>query len=73
MWLDPADEPKCTDCGTCYQELPAFFGKKTLVVDGEAKTVAQFKPGSTDGVEVTADIAARIDRVKSTCDAEIIQ
>jgi len=73
VWLDPANEPRCTDCGTCYQELPMVFTKQTLVVDGEAKTVAHFKEGSTDGLEVTPELAARIERVKSTCDAEIIQ
>jgi pyruvate-ferredoxin/flavodoxin oxidoreductase len=73
IWLDPADEHLCNDCGTCYQELPQFFRKKTDVVDGEAKILAQFIPGSLDGVEITADLAKRIARVKDTCDAEIIR
>ena len=73
VWLDPTDEPKCNDCGTCYQELPQFFRKKTEVVDGEARILAEFIPGSLDGVEITADLAKRIERVKSTCDAEIIR
>ncbi len=73
VWLDPADEHLCNDCGTCYQELPQFFRKTTQVVDGEARIVAQFIPGSLDGVEITPDVAKRIQRVKDTCDAEIIR
>ncbi|HEX7589489.1 MAG TPA: hypothetical protein VF362_00735, partial [Demequinaceae bacterium] len=73
VWLNPSDEHLCNDCGTCYQELPQFFRKKTEVVDGEARILAEFIPGSTDGVEVTAELAKRIARVKDTCDAEIIR
>ncbi len=73
IWLDPADEAKCNDCGTCYQELPALFEKATIVVDGKAQVVGHMKPGALDGFEVTPEVAKRIARVKSTCDAEIIQ
>jgi pyruvate-ferredoxin/flavodoxin oxidoreductase len=73
IWLDPADEPKCNDCATCYQELPQLFEKATIMVDGEAKTVGRMKPGALDGFEVTPDMAKRISRVKATCDAEIIR
>ncbi len=73
VWLDPADEPLCTDCGTCYQELPQFFDKTTVVIDGAARVVARMKPGAVDSVQVTPDIQKRIDRVKATCDAEIIR
>lgn len=72
IWLDVADEPKCNDCGTCYQELPALFEKATIVVDGKAQVVGHMKPGALDGFEVTPEVAKRIARVKSTCDAEII-
>ncbi len=72
IWLDPADEAKCNDCGTCYQELPQLFEKATIVVDGQAQVVGRMKPGALDGFEVTPDVAKRIARVKSTCDAEII-
>jgi pyruvate-ferredoxin/flavodoxin oxidoreductase len=71
--LDPADEALCNDCGTCYQELPMFFEKTTQIIDGEARTIAHMIPGSTAGVEVTPDLRKRIDRVKATCDAEIIK
>jgi pyruvate-ferredoxin/flavodoxin oxidoreductase len=73
VWLDPADEPLCTDCGTCYQELPQLFEKTTKVIDGQAKVVAQMIPGALDTVEITPALAKRIDRVKATCDAEIIK
>jgi pyruvate-ferredoxin/flavodoxin oxidoreductase len=73
VWLDPADEPLCTDCGTCYQELPQFFEKTTKVIDGAARVVAQMVPGAVDSVEVTPALAKRIERVKATCDAEIIK
>lgn len=72
IWLDPVDEPKCNDCGTCYQELPALFEKATIIVDGQAQVVGRMKPGALDGFEVTPDVAKRIARVKSNCDAEII-
>ncbi len=73
VYLDPADQALCTDCGTCYQELPQFFEKVTVVIDGEARTVARMIPGALERVEVTPQIKARIDRVKATCDAEIIR
>jgi pyruvate-ferredoxin/flavodoxin oxidoreductase len=73
VWLDPADEAKCTDCGTCYQELPQFFEKTTVVIDGEARQVARMIPGAAQSVEVTPEIAARIERVRATCDSEIIR
>jgi pyruvate-ferredoxin/flavodoxin oxidoreductase len=73
IWLDPADEPRCNDCATSYQELPQLFEKATIVVDGNPQTVGRMKPGALDGFEVTDDIAKRIARVKATCDAEIIQ
>ncbi len=73
VYLDPADQPLCTDCGTCYQELPQFFEKTTVVIDGEARTVARMIPGAVDRVEITPEIRRRIDRVRATCDAEIIR
>ncbi|HRA05227.1 MAG TPA: 2-oxoacid:acceptor oxidoreductase family protein [Propionicimonas sp.] len=73
IWLDPDDLPKCNDCATCYQELPALFEKATIVVDGEPKIVGRMKPDALVGLVVDADLAGRISRVKATCDAEIIQ
>ncbi|WP_263732028.1 2-oxoacid:acceptor oxidoreductase family protein [Cellulomonas sp. SG140] len=73
IWLDPADEHLCNDCGTCYQELPQIFEKATIVVDGAAQTVGRMKAGALDGLEITPELAKRIARVKATCDAEIIR
>jgi pyruvate-ferredoxin/flavodoxin oxidoreductase len=73
IWLDPADEHLCNDCGTCYQELPQLFVKSTEVIDGEARIVAKMIPGALDKFVVTPDLQKRIDRVKATCDAEIIR
>ncbi|HEY5275219.1 MAG TPA: hypothetical protein VIK38_01565, partial [Coriobacteriia bacterium] len=63
----------CNDCGTCYQELPQFFEKTTMIIDGEARQVAQMIPGALERVEVTPQIASRIARVRKSCDAEIIR
>ncbi|MCL2784896.1 MAG: 4Fe-4S binding protein, partial [Propionibacteriaceae bacterium] len=73
IWLAESDLPKCTDCATCYQELPAIFEQTTIVVDGEAKDVSRMKPGALDSLEVTPELEAVMDRVRDTCDAEIIQ
>lgn len=73
IMLTDANQPKCTDCGTCYQELPQVFEKTKKVIDGEARVVAQMIPGAVDKLEVTPEIQKRIDRVKATCDAEIIE
>ena len=73
VYLDPADEAKCNDCATCYNELPQFFEKKTVIIDGEARVVAGMVPGAAEKVQITPEILKRIDRVKASCDAEIIK
>lgn len=73
IYLDPADEALCNDCGTCYQELPQFFAKTTVVIDGEARVIARMIPGAAESVDVTPELAKRIERVKATCDAEILR
>jgi pyruvate-ferredoxin/flavodoxin oxidoreductase len=73
IWLDPADLSTCNDCATCYQELPQLFEKATIVVDNEPRTVGRMMPEALDGLTMTDELAARISRVKATCDAEIIQ
>jgi len=73
IWLSDQDVPKCTDCATCYQELPGIFEQTIIVVDGEAKNVSHMKPGALDSLEVTPEMEAVIQRVIDTCDAEIIQ
>ena len=73
IWLDVADLPRCNDCATCYQELPQLFEKSTIIVEGEPQTVGRMMPEALEGLEITDELAARISRVKATCDAEIIK
>jgi pyruvate-ferredoxin/flavodoxin oxidoreductase len=73
VWLAPEDEALCTDCGTCYQELPQFFERTTKIIDGAARPVAVMIEGSLESVEITDALRKRIDRVKANCDAEIIK
>ena len=70
---DIADQVKCTDCKTCYQDLPELFEKTRIVVDGEARDVGQLIVGAMDRVTVTPELQSRIKRVAANCDAEIIQ
>ena len=69
---DIADQVKCTDCKTCYQDLPELFEKIRIVVDGESRDVGQLIVGALDRVKVTPELQSRIKRVAANCDAEII-
>ncbi len=71
--LDPADQARCTDCKTCYQEVPELFERTKVIIDGGARDVARMIPGALERVNLTPDLLARIARVKATCDAEIIR
>jgi len=44
-----------------------------MIVDGESQIVATMVPGALDSVQLTPDLQKRIDRVKASCDAEIIK
>jgi pyruvate-ferredoxin/flavodoxin oxidoreductase len=70
---DPADQVSCTNCKTCYQDLPELFEKTRIVVDGQPREVARLIPGALDRVTVSAELKARIKRVSANCDAEIIR
>lgn len=70
---DIADQVKCTDCKTCYQDLPELFEKTRIVVDGQSKDVARMIPGALERLTVTPELQARIKRVAANCDAEIIR
>ena len=70
---DVADQVKCTNCKTCYQDLSELFEKTRIVVNGESKEVGQLIPGAVDRVTVTPELKARIKRVSANCDAEIIR
>ncbi|MDD5030645.1 MAG: 2-oxoacid:acceptor oxidoreductase family protein, partial [Rhodoferax sp.] len=69
---DIADQVKCTDCKTCYQDLPELFEKTRIVVNGESRDVGQLIAGAMERVKVTPELRARIKRVAANCDAEII-
>ena len=73
VFLAPEDQAKCTNCKTCYQELPEIFQKTRLVIDGESREVAQMIPGGLEKVTVTPELQSRIKRVIANCDAEIIR
>ena len=64
---------KCTNCKTCYQELPELFEKTRIVVNGESREVAQLIPGALERVVATPELKSRIRRVSANCDAEIIR
>ena len=68
-----ADQTKCTNCKTCYQDLSEIFEKTKVVINGESREVAQIIPGALERIEVTPELKARIKRVSANCDAEIIR
>ena len=70
---DIADQVKCTNCKTCYQDLSELFEKTRIVVNGESREVARLIPGALERVVVTPELKARIKRVSANCDAEIIR
>lgn len=70
---DEADQVKCTNCKTCYQDLSELFEKVRIVVDGESREVGRLIPGALEKVTVTPELKARIKRVSANCDAEIIR
>ena len=73
IFLAEVDIPKCNDCGTCYQELPQLFEPHSMLVNGAVQKVARMIPGALETVEMTPELLKRAERVKKTCDAEIIQ
>ena len=70
---DEADQVKCTNCKTCYQDLSELFEKTRIVVDGESREVGRLIPGILDRVTPTPELRARVKRVSANCDAEIIR
>ena len=69
---DITDQVKCTDCKTCYQDLPELFEKTRIVVNGESRDVGQLIAGAMERIKVTPELKSRIKRVAANCDAEII-
>jgi pyruvate-ferredoxin/flavodoxin oxidoreductase len=70
--LAEEDVPKCSNCKTCYQDLPELFEKTKIVVDGAAKEVAHLIPGALAKVKVTQELKAKVARVAANCDSEIV-
>ncbi|OHC65773.1 MAG: pyruvate-flavodoxin oxidoreductase [Rhodocyclales bacterium GWA2_65_20] len=71
--LSPEDVAKCTDCKTCYQDIPELFERTRVIIDGVPRDVARLIPGALERVTVTEELKARIKRVAANCDAEIIR
>ena len=66
------DVPKCSNCKTCYQDLPELFEKTKIVVDGVPKEVAHLIPGALAKVKVTPELKSKVARVAANCDSEIV-
>ena len=71
--LDAADQARCTNCKTCYQDLGEVFEKTRIVVNGETREVARLKPGALERLTVTPELRSRAAKVAANCDAEIIR
>ena len=67
------DMALCTNCKTCYQEVPELFELTRIVVDGEVKEVARTIPGALEKIEVTPQLKARLAKVAANCDGEIVR
>ena len=67
------DMPLCTNCKTCYQDLPELFEKTRIVVEGSTREVSRVIPGIFDKIEITPELVQRASRVADDCDAEIIR
>ena len=67
-----ANIAKCTNCKTCYTQLPELFEKTKIVVDGSPKEVAHLIPGAATKVKPTAELKSKVARVAANCDAEIV-
>lgn len=70
--LAEADIVKCTNCKTCYQDVPELFEKTQIVANGDTKEVAHLIPGAVEKVKPTPELNAKLARVAANCDAEII-
>ncbi len=66
------DSSKCTNCKTCYQDVPEIFEKTVKLIAGASREVAQIIPGVLERTQPTPELKARLKRVSANCDAEII-
>ncbi|MFL9826438.1 2-oxoacid:acceptor oxidoreductase family protein [Rhodoplanes sp. SY1] len=67
------DVAACTNCKTCYQQVPELFERIRIMVDGVPKEVAHTIPGALEKVTVTPDLKARLAKAAAGCDAEIVR
>lgn len=68
-----SDQALCSDCKTCYQEMPELFEATTIIEAGQARIVARMIPGALAQLELTPENRARIKKVVDNCDSEIIR
>ena len=67
------DLAKCVNCKTCYQQVPELFELTTILVDGVPTEVGHMIPGAVERIRVTPELVARVDRVATNCDSEILR
>ena len=67
------DRSLCTDCKTCYQEMPELFETTQVIEDGALRQVARMIPGALEKLPLTPETMARIRKVIDNCDSEIIR
>ncbi|HEY0283617.1 MAG TPA: thiamine pyrophosphate-dependent enzyme, partial [Rhizomicrobium sp.] len=70
--LSEEDIAKCSNCKTCYQDLPELFEKTKIVVDGVPKEVGHLIPGALSRVKITPELKSKVARVAANCDSEIV-
>ena len=68
-----SDLDKCTNCKSCYQDVPEVFELTKIVVGGASKDVAHVIPGVFSKIKVTPELSAKLSRAAANCDAEIIR
>lgn len=68
-----ADRTLCSDCKTCYQEMPELFETEDVIVGGVTSRVARMIPGALEQLALTPENLARIRKVVDNCDSEIIR
>jgi pyruvate-ferredoxin/flavodoxin oxidoreductase len=72
-YIHDEDVAACTNCKTCYQQVPELFELTKIMVDGAVKEVAHTIPGALDKVQITPELKARVAKAAANCDAEIIR
>ncbi|NVN88158.1 MAG: 2-oxoacid:acceptor oxidoreductase family protein [Rhodopseudomonas sp.] len=71
--IDECDLEKCTNCKSCYQDVPEVFELTKIVVGGVSKDVAHVIPGVFSKIKITPELSAKLSRAAANCDAEIIR